>query len=120
MKKKNDVRHLKRVETVQTLFEKGMRSGKRISKASTAYQVLQNKDRMDKLIKKNAPAWPLEQIAPIDLAILRLAIFELKFKNSNKEPFRVVIDEAIELAKEFGSENSPSFVNGVLGSILKS
>lgn len=60
--------------------------------------------------------WPVEKLNRIDLAILRLAIYEL---GNEKIPPKVVIDEAVELAKEFGSENSSSFVNGVLGTIYK-
>ncbi|MBI3342438.1 hypothetical protein HY024_04930 [Candidatus Curtissbacteria bacterium] len=74
---------------------------------------------MDGLIAKNAPAWPLGQIAPIDLAILRLAVYELVYK-TDKEPYKVIVDEAVEIAKEYGNEKSGSFVNGVLGSIIKS
>jgi len=64
-----------------------------------------------------APEWPLEQINKIDLAILRLAIWELTIKQ--KEPPKVIIDEAIELGKTYGSEKSSSFINGVLGTVFK-
>jgi N utilization substance protein B len=74
-----------------------------------------NKDKIDGSIKKYAPAWPLEQIAMIDRNILRLAIFEILF--DNKVPVKVAVSEAVELAKTFGSESSPTFVNGVLGSV---
>lgn len=67
-------------------------------------------------ISKAAPAWPLNQINKIDLAILRLAIFELIIEKEH--PFKVIVDEAVELAKEFGSQSSPNFVNGVLGNII--
>ena len=67
-------------------------------------------------IKKAAPTWPIEKLNKIDLAILRLAVFELE---NQQTPPKVVIDEAIELAKEFGAESSASFVNGVLGTIYK-
>jgi len=77
--------------------------------------VLQNKERIDTYIKKFAPAWPVEQIAIIDRNILRLAIFEILL--NNKVPVKVAINEAVELAKTFGSDNSPKFVNGVLGSV---
>lgn len=73
--------------------------------------------KIDPLIEKSAPAFPLEGIAKIDVAILRLATFELLFEK--KEPPKVIIDEAVELAKEFGGEGSPAFVNGVLGTLLK-
>ena len=73
--------------------------------------------KIDKHIVTAAPEWPLDKIAKIDLAILRLAVWELVFEK--KEPQKVVIDEAVELAKSFGNEHSAKFVNGVLGTILK-
>jgi len=77
--------------------------------------VLQHKSEIDALIKKFAPAFPPEQMSIIDRNILRLAIFEISF--SAKTPIKVVINEAVELAKEFGSDSSPRLINGVLGSI---
>ncbi len=77
--------------------------------------VVQNKDEIDRNIRRFAPAWPVEQIAMIDRNILRLAIFEILF--DNKVPVKVAINEAVELAKSFGSESSAKFVNGVLGSV---
>jgi transcription antitermination protein NusB len=74
-----------------------------------------NKREIDGQIKKFAPAWPVEQIAVIDRNILRLAIFEILF--DNKVPVKVVINEAVELAKTYGSETSARFINGVLGSV---
>ena len=73
---------------------------------------------VDKIIAASAVEWPVSQIAKIDLSILRLAIYELKFSKDNTPP-KVVIDEAVELGKEFGSETSASFVNGVLGNIFQ-
>jgi len=77
--------------------------------------VLQNKSELDALIKKFALAFPPEQMPIIDRNILRLAIFETLF--NSKTPFKVAINEAVELAKEFGSDSSPRLINGVLGSI---
>jgi N utilization substance protein B len=77
--------------------------------------VLQHKPELDALIKKFAPAFPPEQMSVIDRNILRLAIFEILF--DNKAPIKVAINEAIELAKGFGSDSSPRLINGVLGSI---
>ena len=77
--------------------------------------VIQNKEKIDNSIKSFAPAWPIEQIAVIDRNILRLAILEILF--DNKVPVKVAINEAVELAKNFGSDNSAKFVNGVLGSV---
>lgn len=73
---------------------------------------------IDERIRVAAPQWPIDKIAKIDLAVLRLAVFELTIEK--KEPPKVVIDEAIELAKEYGNDHSSKFVNGVLGTILKS
>jgi N utilization substance protein B len=77
--------------------------------------VLQHKSELDALIKKFAPAFPVEQMSIIDRNILRLAIFEILF--GDKTPLKVAIDEAIELAKDFGSDSSPRLINGILGSI---
>jgi len=77
--------------------------------------VIQNKEKIDQHIKRFAPAWPVEQIPIVDRNILRLAIFEILLDNS--VPVKVAINEAVELAKMFGGDNSPKFVNGVLGSV---
>ena len=77
--------------------------------------VMENYERLDEVIRKNAPAWPLEQVAAVDRNILRLAIYEIVI--DNRVPMRAAINEAIDLAKEFGGEASPKFVNGVLGSV---
>ncbi len=77
--------------------------------------VIQNEEKIDQNIQSFAPAWPIDQIPLVDRNILRLAIFEILL--DNKVPVKVAINEAIELAKTFGSETSPKFVNGVLGSV---
>jgi len=77
--------------------------------------VIQNKERIDQTIQSFAPAWPIEQIPMVDRNILRLAIYEILL--DNKVPVKVAINEAVELAKTFGSDNSSRFVNGVLGSV---
>lgn len=79
--------------------------------------VLQHKSELDALIKKFAPAFPVEQMPIIDRNILRLAIFEILF--NDKTPFKVAINEAVELAKTFGSESSSRLVNGVLGVVVR-
>jgi N utilization substance protein B len=76
--------------------------------------VLQNKSKLDELIEHFAPAFPTGQMLIIDRNILRLAIFEILF---NTTPVKVVINEAVEIAKSFGSDSSPRLINGVLGSI---
>jgi len=77
--------------------------------------VIQNREQIDQYIKDFAPAWPLEQIPIVDRNILRLAIFEILLDNN--VPVKVAINEAVELAKKFGSDSSSRFVNGVLGSV---
>jgi len=77
-------------------------------------KVLENRGVIDELIQRFAPAWPLQQIAMVDRNILRLGIYEILFK---VVPAKVAINEAVELAKSFGSDSSSKFVNGVLGSV---
>jgi len=77
--------------------------------------VAEHREEIDRYIRNFAPAWPIKQISVIDRNILRLAIFEIMI--DNKVPVKVAINEAVELAKTFGSDNSAKFVNGVLGSI---
>jgi N utilization substance protein B len=72
---------------------------------------------IDDIIALNAPKWPLDKINKVDLAVLRCAIWELLYQKDT--PPKVVIDEAVELSKEFGNDKSSSFINGVLGSIIK-
>ena len=78
--------------------------------------ILQNKENIDDVIRRFAPAFPVNQIAPIDRNILRLAIFEILF--DNRVPMKAAINEAVELAKSFGGDASQKFVNGVLGSVV--
>jgi N utilization substance protein B len=77
--------------------------------------VLEHKSELDTLIRKFAPAFPVEQMSIIDRNILRLAMFEILF--TKETPRKVAINEAIELAKSFGSDSSPRLINGILGSI---
>jgi len=77
--------------------------------------VLTNREKIDSIIQKHAPAWPVAQLAIIDRNILRIAVFEIVLNNS--VPVKVAINEAVELAKMFGSDNSSKFINGVLGSV---
>jgi len=81
----------------------------------TVSGVIQNKQQLDEHIKRFAPAWPINQLSAVDRNILRLAIFELLL--DNKVPVKIAINEAVELAKKFGSDNSARFVNGVLSSV---
>lgn len=90
--------------------------------ASFARELVQGvesrQEQLDGLIARYAPEWPVDQIAIIDRNILRLAIFELLMRDDT--PVKVAINEAVELAKEFGSDSSGRFVNGVLGSLVAS
>lgn len=113
--KQIDPRHKKRQKTVKALFAWGFHQDNPLT--PQAKKVVKKINQIDQIITKCAPKWPLEKINRIDLAILRLAVYELYF--NPKIPDKVAIDEAVELAKEFGSENSPGFVNGVLGTVYK-
>ena len=77
--------------------------------------VIHNKEEIDQKIHAFAPAWPVEQVSVVDRNILRLAVFEILF--DKKVPVKVAINEAVELAKTFGSDRSSKFINGVLGSV---
>lgn len=77
--------------------------------------VIQNREQLDQNIRDFAPAWPLDQISIVDRNILRLAIYEII--HDKKIPVKVAINEAVELAKAFGSNSSSRFINGVLGSV---
>lgn len=113
MKTAQDPRHQHRINMMQQLFSYSFRPED--SKTITA--IIPHLTTIDAAITACAPEWPIDKIAKIDLAILRLAIYEI---TENKEtPVKVVIDEAIELAKSFGNPNSPKFVNGVLGTIIQ-
>lgn len=113
MKTAKDPRHLKRVKTMQDLFAFNFNSK---SPGSIPDEIVSQLPTIDRLIAQTAPSWPIEKINKIDLAILRLAVYELT-KQTDIPP-KVVVDEAVEIAKEYGSESSPSFVNGVLGKLI--
>jgi len=115
MKSAHDPRHLKRIKAIKKLFSWSFSN--ELLKNQLAKRVIKNKKKIDFLIEAAAPEWPIKQINRIDLAILRLAIFELEIEP--KEPTKVIIDEAIEIAKSFGSEKSSAFINGALGALMK-
>ena len=79
--------------------------------------VTRNREPLDAIIGKKAPEWPVDQLAIIDRTIMRMAIFELGAHDADA-PSKVVINEAVELAKMFGGDSSPRFINGVLGAAL--
>lgn len=133
-------RHLSRSVVMQTLFEWDF-NGKKNTDISQilkrneeefasgagdekfmvdlAQGVIKKISDLDKIITKAAPDWPLEKIANIDRNILRVGLFELLFGDKFDVPPKVAINEAIELAKTYGGENSGKFVNGVLGAVYK-
>lgn len=78
--------------------------------------VVDHVEQIDRLVGQLAPEWPVDQIAVIDRNTLRIAIFELLFDTDT--PAKVAVNEAVELAKMFGSDSAPRFVNGVLGTLL--
>lgn len=114
MKTSTDPRHLRRREAVKALFAETFT--KQPGYPELAQKIIDQKVELDAKIEAAAPAWPIDKLNRIDLAILRLAVYELE---NDDAPPKVVIDEAVELAKEYGSEASPSFVNGVLGTIYQ-
>ncbi|HSX48834.1 MAG TPA: transcription antitermination factor NusB [Candidatus Saccharimonadales bacterium] len=112
MKSAKDPRHILRRKIIKELFASSY-----VEQASSqkTKDILRDLIKIDKQIEKAAPEWPVDKINRIDLAILRLAVWEIKQEKISK---KVVIDEAIELAKEYGTEASPAFINGVLGNIV--
>lgn len=112
MKTFKDPRHQRRREIVKMLFAQSFTSQPNLEQE--AKEIFKKRQALDDKIQKAAPSWPINKLNKIDLAVLRLAVFEL---DKNETPPKVIIDEAVELAKEFGSENSASFINGVLGTI---
>lgn len=138
MKKATDPRHLSRELALQTLFSKDFNSTREgvidfdVSDLSVLDEietyntelyesliqgVRERRDEIDEIIKEFAPQWPISQMKLVDLQILRIAIFEGFL--AKMTPPKVAIDEAIEIAKEFGGETSSKFVNGVLGAIYE-
>lgn len=127
-------RHQARMLAVQVLYEYELRPDVDIKEAMSrnlknapdenfnfglklVQETINNIQKLDELIAAAAPEWPLEQVAILDKIILRLATCELLFLRET--PPKVVIDEAVELAKTFGGENSSKFINGALGTIYR-
>ncbi|MEK7630387.1 MAG: transcription antitermination factor NusB [Patescibacteria group bacterium] len=81
--------------------------------------VVEHLAEIDKTISRVAPEWPLDQIAIIDRNVLRLGLYELLYADKAEVPPRVAINEAIEVAKNYGGLNSPKFINGVLGTVYR-
>lgn len=111
-----DPRHVKRIRRMQLLFAHQASDGKSVHESTDFFQKFEElKAEIDQEIEVAAPEWPLDQMNQVDLAILRTILLEHKVK---KTPVKVLIDEAIEIAREYGTESSPKFINGVLGKIL--
>lgn len=112
MKSSKDPRHKRRRQVIKQLFAN---SYSKQYADETTKKILASQNQINEMVKIAAPAWPLDKINKIDLSIIQLAVYEIQ---NDEAPPKVVIDEAVELAKEYGGESSPSFVNGVLGNIL--
>lgn len=112
MKTPLDPRHKRRQKIIESLFKIDFH--KQIVNNNTK-AILKHIDFIDKKIEAAAPEFSIDKINRVDLAILRLAAYELLIEKT--QPAKVIIDEAIELAKEYGGDSSPSFVNGALGNI---
>lgn len=112
-----DPRHERRVAIMQALFAL-MFSGEEdqeLDQLAVAKEILSNSEQIDQQLVVHAPERPLTEINQLDLAIMRLIVHEAQ---TQETPKKVLIDEAIELAKEFGTDSSPKFINGVLGKVL--
>jgi len=117
-----DPRHLKRIKIVQNLFAHTFQSEDHSfqmphKEVTETEDVLSHQAEIDTYIHKYAPKYPLAKMGKLDICILRLALYELIFA-PEKEPSKVVINEAVEIAKELGNERSFAFVNAVLGSVM--
>jgi N utilization substance protein B len=133
-------RHLSRSIVLQTLFEWDLNDVEKSAvetilhrnveefaqnKTDTPFMkrlldgTLQKQSELDLVIEKAAPEWPIDRISPVDRNILRIGLYELLFGERDEVPAKVAINEAIELAKQFGGEHSSRFVNGVLGAVYK-
>ncbi len=129
-------RHLARTLAMQTLYEWDFQTDKSVDEllelnlrsashdtedttflSQLIHGTIQHVTSIDDLIVKAAPEWPMDQISVVDKSILRLAIYELVY--SDEVPAKVAINEAVELAKTFGGDNTSKFVNGVLGTVYR-
>lgn len=115
-----DPRHKRRIKIVQEIYADFFLIPDKHNKnifSNKTIEIIKHKEAINNLIKKYAIKFPLENIAKVDLAILYLAIYELLYEK--KEPVKVIIDEAVETAKELGGEKSYAFINAVLGKIYQ-
>lgn len=110
-----DPRHFKRVKIVQEVYSFFFNPTE--IKHKKTQEVIDNEVKIDSLIVKAAPKYSIDKISKVDVAILRVAIYELIFEK--KEPVKVIINEAVEIAKEMSGEKSPGFINAVLGKVIE-
>lgn len=115
MKTAADPRHLNRIKAFKQIFARSFLD--QAVDNELAIGTLSHQQEIDEIIQKCAPEWPLNQINRVDLSVMRLAIFELIYKTD--VPIKVVLDEAVEIAKRYGGGSSSSFVNGALATALK-
>jgi N utilization substance protein B len=109
---------------LEKIVEKNIKEfGPGLEDSSLAWQivtgVIQYLSKIDKIIEKAAPEWPIDQITLVDRNILRIGLYELLYGSKEEVPPKVAINEAIELAKSFSGESSGKFINGVLGTVYK-
>jgi len=83
------------------------------------FGVWEQRSQLDQIIAEAAPSWPVEQMPGVDKAVLRIALFEILLDSVERTPIKAIINEAVELAKHFGGDNSGRFVNGVLGTVVE-
>ena len=112
-----DIRHIEMDSSLDWLAEEDQLPVRAINYAQKLLQGVSNHcPALDDIIQQYAPAWPVSQLSPVDRNILRIALFELL--HNTDTPHKTAINEAVELAKLFGSESSGRFINGVLGSVM--
>lgn len=114
MKSALDPRHLKRILVFKSLFAGSFTDQE--EHPSRVDKINSHIIQIDEIIQKCAPEWPISQINRVDLAVLRQAVYELLFKTQT--PTKVIIDEAVEIAKRYGGKTSSSFVNGALAAAI--
>lgn len=116
MKTANDPRHLYRIKAVKALFAQTFQEQPLLTENELSKETWARLTEIDPIIEKCAPEWPLAQINKVDLSVLRLSIYELLYRKD--VPTKVILDEAVEIAKRYGGPNSGSFVNGALATAL--
>jgi len=114
----------KKPEDLTRIVEKNIKEfGPGLENQSFVWQlikgVIEYLPQIDKVIEKAAPEWPVDQITIVDRNVLRLGLYELLYADKEEVPPKVAINEAIELAKNFGGESSGKFINGVLGTVYR-